>query len=665
MHRFILLLAVFALPALADELPVTDVVMSSAGLMQVVRRAELAADATAIFRVPVEAVDDVLKSLLVRDPAGMLGGVRLPARDLAAEAFRGLPLKPEDFESRAALLNALRGQVVEAGGTAGRIAEASETERGLRIALVTPSGVTSVLLGDGAEARLMDAALAARVARAAEALATARGEGERLVEVVLRGDRTREVSVTAVLPAPVWKPNWRLVVPLSGREDARARIQGWAAVENLSGADWDAIRLTLVSGEAASLYQPLYEPIRVPRQELPLRVAESVRVNADTGPRPARPLPAPVAATSPMLRQPAFEAQPSPLAPIAQAAAPALAAASAGRIAFSLPSPVSMRAGMTANLPFMDADLPAERVWWIQDLSARHPLQGVRITNATAGTLPDGIVTVFGAEQAEGGAWLGDAELRALPAGQSRLLAFGRDRDILVTSAQHVEQRVMSATFRPSQVVLRTRQTEDVTLAIDPQGARGTLLIDLPRREGTKPIFAVESEGDFGLRHRVMLDGGATTLRMPFEREAEQAVTLWDAGLGDPLLLSWRSIDVQPTLRRLPGGPGTLETLRTALDTMPAAAPGQEQLTQVVQGMAQARSLLDVFVTHWRGLATAEAVLIRARAAVDDRTGAAKEEARRALNQASLEVQQAGARADLAWETWQRAVQTVLALTTR
>jgi hypothetical protein len=98
---------------------------------------------------------------------------------------------------------------------------------------------------------------------------------------------------------------------------------------------------------------------------------------------------------------------------------------------------------------------------------------------------------------------------------------------------------------------------------------------------------------------------------------------------------------------------------------MPAAAPGREQLTRVVQGMAQARSLLDVFVTHWRGLATAEAVLIRARAAVDDRTGTAKEEARRALNQASVDVQQAGARADLAWEAWQRAVQTVLALAPR
>jgi hypothetical protein len=95
---------------------------------------------------------------------------------------------------------------------------------------------------------------------------------------------------------------------------------------------------------------------------------------------------------------------------------------------------------------------------------------------------------------------------------------------------------------------------------------------------------------------------------------------------------------------------------------MPAEAPGREQLARVVRGMAQARSLLDAFVTHWRGLATAEAVLVRALAAVDGRTGAAKEDVRRVLNQTGLEVQQAGARADVAWETWQRAVQTVLAL---
>ena len=664
MRRLALLLTALTLPALADELPVTGVVMSSGGLMQVERRAMLAADANATFRVPVEAVDDVLKSLLVRDPAGTVTGVRLPARDLAAEAFRGLPLRPGDFESRAALLNALRGQAVEAGGTTGRIAEAAETEQGLRLALVTPGGITSVLLGDGGEARLVDGVLAARVARAAEALATASGAGERLVEVVLRGQAAREVSVTSVIPTPVWKPSWRLVVPSSGQGEAPAQLQGWATVENLSGADWDGVRLTLVSGEAASLHQPLYEPIRVPRQELPVRVAEGVRVEADTGSRPLPPMPPmPAPAAAPMMRSRALEA--AAPAPVAQASAPSLAAASAGRIAFTLPSPVWMQAGMTANLPFLDAALPAERVWWIQDLASRHPLQAVRITNATQATLPDGIVTVFGAEGAEGGAWLGDAEMRALLPGQPRLLAFGRDRDVVVTSSRQETQRAVGASFRPGQVVLRTLRTEEVALAIEARGARGTLLIDLPRREGARPLFAVESEGDFGLRHRASLDGRATTLRLAFERDGEQPVTIWDAGLGDPLLLSWRSIEVQPTLRRLPGGPGTLEALRTSLETMPADASGREQLARLVQGMAQARSLLDAFVGQWRAYTTAEAALNRARAAADDRTGAAKEEARRGLNRASLEAEQAGTRADAAWEAWQRAVQAVLAMAPR
>ncbi|WP_458098439.1 hypothetical protein [Roseomonas sp. WA12] len=67
-----------------------------------------------------------------------------------------------------------------------------------------------------------------------------------------------------------------------------------------------------------------------------------------------------------------------------------------------------MRAGTTANLPFLNAEVPAERVCWIQDPSARHPLPAVRITNATPNTLLDGIVTVSCAEGAEGGAWLGD-----------------------------------------------------------------------------------------------------------------------------------------------------------------------------------------------------------------------------------------------------------------
>lgn len=286
--RFVLgLLAVtLAAPAVAEELPVRSVVLSNAGLAQVERGGTLAPGATVTLRVPTEDVDDILKSLLLRDaaPEARVEGVRLPAQDLAAEAFRGLPVKPEDFDSRAALLSALRGQAVEVAGTAGRLAEATDAEGGgVRLSLITPQGLRLLVLREGDEVRLADAALAGRIARAAEALAAARAEGSRALEIRMAGATApREVGVTTVTAAPLWKPSWRLLVQPPGGP-AEARLQGWAVVENRSGSDWEGVRLALVSGNPAAFAQALYAPIGVRRPSLPVRVADSVVV-----PTPAR-----------------------------------------------------------------------------------------------------------------------------------------------------------------------------------------------------------------------------------------------------------------------------------------------------------------------------------------------------------------------------------------
>ncbi|MFT8245358.1 hypothetical protein [Roseomonas sp. BN140053] len=660
----LLLLPGLLAPAAAEELPVRAVTLSSGGLAQVERAGTVGPNGSATFRAPTEDVDDLLKSLTVADPAGRVVGLRLPARDLAAEAFRGLPLQPEDFAGQAALLNALRGQEVEAAGTTGRIASAAEGERGTRLTLLTPGGLTTLLLAEGAAVRLTDAALAARVTRAAEALAASRTDTERQVEILLRADRAREVSVTTVTGAPLWKPSWRLLVPEVGASGVPARLQGWAVVENRSGADWDGVRLTLVAGEAAAFHQPLYDPIRVPRPELPVRVAEAVQVRPDTGPRPAPPAPAAQALRQRSLAlpapAPALEAPAAPPPP-SEPAAPALAAASAGRIAFALPEPVTLRGGETANLPFLDAPLAAERVWWVQDLASRHPLQAVRLTNSTGNTLPDGLATVYGTAGAEAGGFLGDAEIRALPAGETRLIAFARDRDVLLTAGGGNTDRVDRVETGGGRVVLFATRLEEVALALDPRGARGRLVLDLPRRAGATPRFPVAAEGDFGLRHEAVLDGAATTLRLPFERPARQEIPLWDPGLGDPVLLSWRSIDVEREARRLPGGPGTLERLREVLERLPAGAPGRPGLVAVVDGLAEQRRLLELFRAAWRGSVTAQAALDRARAAAEDRTGPAREEARQALNRASVAAERAGAAADAAWENWQRGVSALLA----
>jgi len=672
MLRLVASLCLWSMAAAAAELPVRRVTLSNAGLIEIERGGELAADATLSFRAPLEAIDDILKTLLLRDPLGTVTGLRLPAQDLEAEAFRGLPVRAEDFASRVALLRALRGQAVEAGGSTGRLADAEEGATGLRVTLVTEAGIRLLQLREGDAVTLRDAGLAARIARAAEALADSKSADERQLEISLTGaSAAREVAVSYVAGAPVWKPSWRLLLPDA---DGEARLQGWAVVENHSGVDWDGITLALVSGTPAAYRQPLYTPIAAERPELPVWVADQVIVSADTGARPQAmpaPMPAPAAASDDRFARsasqnrgvrlggpmPAAAPPPGAAEPIA-AIPPALASSTAGRIAYTLPSPVTLRGGETANLPFLDTRLPAERLWWVQDLAAANPLNAVRLRNATAQLLPDGLAAVFG-----GGAYLGDAELRAVAPRESRILAFARDRDVSLSSADGGGEAPVKVGLQPGLVVVGTLKREETALAIDPRGKPGRLVVDLPRHPGAQPRFTVAAEGDFGLRHEAMLDGTPTTLRFVWEREGRRDISLWDSGLGDPTLLRWRDVNVEQSLRRLPGGPGTLETLAEILARLPPAAPGRVALAGLVTSLGEARRLLDAARGAVRQYAVSEAALGRARAAAEDRSGAAKEAARRELNEASLTVGRAGSAADMAWEAWAKSAQAVLART--
>ncbi|MDT8333088.1 hypothetical protein RQ831_18720 [Roseomonas gilardii] len=654
----------------AAELPVRAVTLSSAGIAQYERTGRLEAGEGVSFRVPLDSVDDLLKSLTVSDPAGRVMGIRLPARDMVEEALRGLPLRPEDFAGRAALLNALRGQEVTVGELSGRLAGASEDERGLHVSLVTEKGIAGVTVGEGVEVTLRDAALAARIRRAIEALAAAGMGQERQVEIALQADRARDVTLRYVAGAPLWKPSWRIEAPTTGTagDAATARLQGWAVVENHSGADWEGVRLTLLSGEAASYRQNLYGPILLDRPEIPVAHAAPVLVDPDTGARPAPPAPPPspvgAMAAHPAYRMRADAAEAAPMAP---PAAEATAELAPGRIAFTLPEPLSLRGGETANIPFLDAGVPAERVWWVQDAEARFPLAALRLRNDTGRTLPAGLATVYGATGAEAGSFLGDAQLATLPPGESRVIAFGRDRDVQLSSRTSRTERSTGIRFERNRVIRDFDRIEEVAFAIDPHGAKGRMLIDLRRRPEMEPVFEAVSVGGDSLRHEAVLDGSATTLRLAFRQPAHQPIPLWDPGLGDPALLPWRSLDLNADLSRLPGGPlngpGSLERLREILADLPEGAAGRADLAGLVDALAEQRRLLGVFQAAAREAGLAEASLARARAAAEDRSGQAREQARAQLNRASQEAERAGQAADAAWAAWQKGVQALRART--
>jgi hypothetical protein len=657
MRHLSLALTLIAPAALAAEMPIRGVTLSSAGIAQIERAGEVAANAPVVFRAPLGDVDDLLRSLMILDPAGRVEGLSLPARDLLNEAFRGLPLRPTDFENRASLLNALRGQEAEAAGARGRIATAAETDAGLHLSLIAPRALLSVLLKPGDEVTLTDPALAARVARAAEALAAARSDDERRIEIRLRSDRARQVAVIYIAGAPLWKPSYRLMAPALGATGGQARLMGWAVVENASGSDWEGVRISLVSDEAAAFHQPIFEPITVPRPELPVRIAEAIRVTPDTGPQPM------VAAAAPMMAPPP---PPAPRAAMRADAAPApaplavnvTAEAAAGRVAFTLEQPVSIRSGETANLPFLDLNLPAERLWWVQDLAATRPLQALRFRNTSNHVLPDGLVTVFGGPDAP--SFLGDAELRALSPGDQRLIAFVRDRDLHLTSQSNNRDDITRISLRRGFITLESKRIEETALAIDPRGASGVIVIDLPRRPGASPRFPVASEGDFGLRHETQLEAMPRTIRLGFERDQRQDLPLWDQALGDPLLLQPAQFDLEASLRRLPGGPGSVERLQEILSRTGADVPGRDVLASTITALQQIRTLLDAARLAAREARSADQALARARQAVEDRTGGEQQAARQRLNAASREAEAKGAASSRAFEAWQRAVVALL-----
>jgi hypothetical protein len=97
--------------------------------------------------VPLDQVDDILKSLVVYDDGGTAGEVTLPGREPLTQAFLDLPFDRAALDSAPALLNALQGsevRVVGAKPMSGRLMRVvEETSRGADNRSVTRSLLSS------------------------------------------------------------------------------------------------------------------------------------------------------------------------------------------------------------------------------------------------------------------------------------------------------------------------------------------------------------------------------------------------------------------------------------------------------------------------------------------------------------------------------------------
>jgi len=77
-------------------------------------------------------------------------------------------------------------------------------------------------------------------------------------------DHPGRLKITYVTESPSWKPSYRVVLD----DDGKARLQGWAVVDNVSGEDWKDIRVGVGSTSALSFRYDLHSVRLVERETL-------------------------------------------------------------------------------------------------------------------------------------------------------------------------------------------------------------------------------------------------------------------------------------------------------------------------------------------------------------------------------------------------------------
>jgi hypothetical protein len=444
-------------PDAPGALPLSRVVLFTSGVGYFQRDGEVEGDETVELSFKTAQINDLLKSMVVRDfDGGQVAGVNYASRDPLSRTLRSFGIDLTEHPSLAQILAQVRGEPVELfapSRVAGKVVgvESGTDEKGLPatwLNLLGEQGLRSVNLAQVQTLRLLDPALQAELEQALALLADSRSAEKKRVSVLFTGQGRRRVQVGYLLEAPLWKTSYRLVL---GEKD-RHYLQGWAIVENTTEEDWRAVRLSLISGRPISFTMDLYRPLYVPRPQVQMELYSSLvpqTYEGDLGAPQAAPAEMAEEMEAPMAKSEMRQAAPAPSRAKASAggagayrdedtldlsrgvAAAAQAGEAGSFFQYAIEQPVSIPRQESAMIPIVGQEIEGKRVSiYNEQVHPKYPLHGLQLKNTTGLSLMAGPLTVF-----EAGSYAGDARIETLPPAGERLISFALDLDMEVAAS--------------------------------------------------------------------------------------------------------------------------------------------------------------------------------------------------------------------------------------
>jgi len=513
-----------------SALPLKRIALLSSGVGYFEHAGTLSSPAAITLPFDAASVDDALKSLVVNDSASNSPSVRYASENTLYLTLRSLKIDLSGTPGIGEILNGLKGVELEVSAPnaiKGRIigveyrlnpiAQQYPTSRSTEeawLSLFTSQGIRVIAIKDIASFRFTDEKINTDLNRALDLIMASRDESARNLLVTLNGTGSRDVSLSYVIPTPVWKVSYRL--DISGKEPF---LQGWAIVDNDSDADWKGVELSLVTGRPVSFIQRLYPPYRLSRPVVPLAIAgfaesrtyESAYNDYDREVPLAAPMPSAAMRTQSTADTSAKEEmeyyygqREAAAGSVGGGAIDTASGRAAGdQFEFTLKNLVTLDRRQSAMLPLVEGAIKAEKLLVFSGSRASggatiNPAISAELVNTSGMKLPAGPITVY-----DGGTYAGDALIEFFPENEKRLISYGEDLSVSGNVASSGTRFITAVNISGGVMTITRRQSYEKVYTIkNASGQAKKIIIEHPITSGSELMEPTSADDRTGSLYR-------------------------------------------------------------------------------------------------------------------------------------------------------------------
>jgi len=131
------------------------------------------------------------------------------------------------------------------------------------LTLINEDGFVSLSLSEIERIKFADEKLREDFQLAMIGLAKSRAADLKTLGLLFEGDGKREVRFSYNVDAPIWRMTYRLQY-----SENKSSLQGWAHIDNVTGVDWTEIELDLRSGRPQSFHVDIFAPLLAERTSI-------------------------------------------------------------------------------------------------------------------------------------------------------------------------------------------------------------------------------------------------------------------------------------------------------------------------------------------------------------------------------------------------------------